>query len=803
MLFPRIASLAGHLLFSVSLSFASQGEQNPDDPTVLFLVGEVEYGTAQSLPVFARETLEPLGYQSEFIFAASDDRSSPSAHRFDGLSAALDRADLLLISTRRRFPNAEQMGKIKAWVEDGKPVIGIRTASHAFGARPRLGYEPVGDQQSWDTIDQDLFGMRYDGHYKNDAGQTMIRRIREATAHPTMQGITWKSDQPVSSSLYRNPELDEDAVVVLSGHLQDQPETYQPISWVREHGKGRIFYTALGDPEHFKLPWFQAHLANAIDWDLTSASEVSRRKIHPARVNYEAAKDGLSGEASLAGMSTPSDLEVELLVSEPGIEQPVFLNFDERGRIWVVEYRQYPEPAGLEAVSRDQFWRIIYDRKPLPPGHPDFTSGLDRITILEDTNGDGSFDSNKTFVEGLSLATSVVTDKRGVWILNPPYLLYYPDADHDDVPDSDPIVHLDGFGIQDTHSVVSSLCWGPDGWLYGAQGSTVTSDVVVAGSDAEPISRIGQLMWRYHPEQRRYEAFAEGGGNIWSCEFDGQGRLIAGTNDNHVASFYLQGAFYKKNFGKHGALSNPHAYDYFQGIPSPGHRRISNAVVKYEGATLPSRYDDSLIYLGTLQGRVGAHHLDFVGLNYQGTPIDAMLEAEDRWFRPVYFETGPDGALYICDWYDQQVNHYRNHEGKISKIDGRIFRLGAKGSRPIGPIDFNAISTEELVDVLNYRNRWWRETARQQLRWRQDRETVIPRLNEILRSNSGQYALEALWALNLLGAFDQTVFDTAIAHTNPAVRMWVIRLVGDHGNPTSNQVDKIAAVIVLETTRKF
>ena len=766
---------------------------------ILFLVGEVEYGTAESLSHFAKDVLKPLGYETEFIFSASDDRSSPDIHRFDGLSDALDRSDLLFISTRRRFPNAEQMTKIEAWVENGKPVIGIRTASHAFGAKPRPGYEPTGDQRSWDSIDRDVFGMRYDGHYHNDSGQTMIRRVREAHAHAIMRGVTWKQDQAVTSSLYKNPDMDDRAYVLLSGFLQDQPDTYQPVSWVIESERERTFYTSLGDPDHFKLPWFRTHLANAITWALSSPTAVTRSPIDPAKVDYEARRGGLPPADSLAGMRTPSDLEVDLLVAEPGIEQPVFLNFDERGRMWVVEYRQYPEPAGLEAVSRDRFWRIIYDRKPHPPGHPEFTPGLDRITIHEDTDGDGAFDSNKTFVEGLNLATSVVTDQDGVWVLNPPYLLYYPDADGDDVPDSDPIVHLDGFGIQDTHSVVNSLCWGPDGWLYGAQGSTVTSDVVVSGSDDSPISRVGQLMWRYHPEQRRYEVFAEGGGNIWSCEIDGQGRLIAGTNDFHVAYFYLQGGFYKKNFGKHGALSNPHAYDYFMGIPSPGHRRISNAVVRYEGATLPPRYHDSLIYLGTLQGRVGAHDLELAGLHFQGTPIDAMLEAEDRWFRPVYFETGPDGALYIADWYDQQVNHYRNHEGNISKLDGRIFRLRAKDSRSLGTIDFNTIGTHELVDILNYRNRWWRETARQQLRHREDRSTAAPRLNQILRTEPGQYALEALWGLNLIGAFDPAAFDVAITHRHPAVRRWAIRLIGDEANPTPDQVDKIAAALTLES----
>lgn len=800
MSFPRFL-LVG--LFATALvSSRTSADDNPIPPTVLFLVGEVEYGTAESLPVFAQEVLRPLGYRSEFIFAASTDRSSPDIHRFDGLEDALKRADLLFISTRRRFLNSPQMAGIRSWVADGKPVIGIRTASHAFGAKPRPGYTPTGDQQSWDTIDRDLFGMRYDGHYGNDEGQTMVRRVREFAHHPIMAGFNGSADQPVTSSLYRNPDIDERAAILLSGHLENRPETYQPVSWAIEKGGSRTFYTSLGDPDHFKLPWFQNHVANAIGWALQKPLPSTDQESEFLEKDYEASSSGKSPDDSLASMRTPADLEVDLLAAEPGIKQPVFLNFDERGRMWVVEYRQYPEPAGLELVSRDQFWRNVYDRKPQPPGHPEFTPGLDRISILEDTDGDGSFDKSKVFVDGLSLATSVVKGKDGAWVLNPPYLLFYPDADDNDRPDGDPVVHLDGFGIQDSHSVVSSLCWGPDGWLYGAQGSTVTSDIVVIGSDAPPISRVGQLMWRYHPEHRQYEVFAEGGGNIWSCEFDAQGRLMAGTNDRYPGYYYLQGAFYKKNFGKHGALSNPHAYDYFEGINAPGHRRISNSILKYEGAALPERYDESLLYLGTLQGKMGSYQLVFEGLNYRGEAIDLLLDADDRWFRPVYMETGPDGAVYLCDWYDQQVNHYRNHEGIISKIDGRIFRVRAKNSAPIGPIDFRQISTAELVDVLNYRNRWWRETAQQQLRWRDDRMSVVPRLNDILRHESGQFALESLWALNLLNAFDDAAFDSAINHTNPAVRMWAIRLVGDQRSATLRQTNAIVAAIKRETNHE-
>src|SRR5262245_4271045 len=131
------------------------------------------------------------------------------------------------------------------------------------------------------------------------------------------------------------------------------------------------------------------------------------------------------------------DLALDQVLAEPIVRQPVFLNFDERGRLWVVQYLQYPHPAGLKMLSHDKFWRAVYDKVPLPP--PKGERGLDKITIHEDTDGDGTFDKHKTFVEGLNIATACVRGRGGVWVLNPPYLLIYPDADNDDVPDGDPV----------------------------------------------------------------------------------------------------------------------------------------------------------------------------------------------------------------------------------------------------------------------------------------------------------------------------------------------------------------------------
>lgn len=788
------------VLFGLAVLLSLMGSLTAEEPArILLLLGEHEYGTTDTLPEFARG-LEAAGHQIDIVAAPTNDRSDPRCHEFPGLSETLDRADLLVVSTRRRFLPESLMLRLQRRISEGMPVLGIRTASHAFAARRSgEGYVPGPDQAAWNDFDRQVFGAYYHGHSRNEDGPTVLQQPLDMRGHPLMAGIDGAADGPTTSTLYYMRNLDAHSRVLITGRSADAPISHEPVSWTRDHEGRRSFYTSLGDESHFSQPWFRTHLLNAIQWLVASPTEPVATDAAFLEKDYEASGEGLGAEASLAGMITPDDLTVDLLKSEPAIQQPVFLRFDDRGRMWVVEYRQYPNPAGLTLVSRDQYWRNVYDRKPAPPGHPDFVPGADRITIHEDRDGDGAFEHSKVFVDGLNLATAAVSGPEGVWVLQPPYLLFYPDRDQDDTPDGDPEVILDGFGIQDTHAVVSSLGWGPDGWLYAAQGSTVTSDVTVTGSTDEPVSRVGQLMWRFHPDTRRYEVFAEGGGNIWSSEFDSKGRLFAGTNDRYPAYAYRQGAFYRKNFGKHGALSNPHAYDYFFGINAPGHRRVSTSVLIYEGARLPQRYDEALLYLGVLQGKVGAYDLSPAGLNFSGQSIDLPLNAADRWFRPVYIELGPDGAVYVCDWYDQQVNHYRNHEGAISKLDGRIFRIRGQSDQPMPSFDLSDIPTHRLVDLLYYQNRWWRDAARRQLRHRTDRAETLPRLQHMLESETRQPALEALWAINLISPEATKARLTGLRHVNPHVRRWSVRLVGDKQTATAAEFHALRTLAMKES----
>ncbi|MCA9433915.1 MAG: dehydrogenase, partial [Candidatus Omnitrophica bacterium] len=164
---------------------------------------------------------------------------------------------------------------------------------------------------------------------------------------------------------------------------------------------------------------------------------------------------GYGPEVAASKMTVPEGFEVKLFASEPDIRQPVAMEFDHRGRLWVIQYLQYPNPAGLERVEVDRWSRTTYDRVPEPP--PKGPRGADRITICEDTDGDGVADSFKDFVDGLNLASGLAFGHGGVFVLQVPYLLFYPDKNHDDIPDSDPEVCLTGFGMQDAHSVANSL----------------------------------------------------------------------------------------------------------------------------------------------------------------------------------------------------------------------------------------------------------------------------------------------------------------------------------------------------------
>ena len=379
---------------------------------------------------------------------------------------------------------------------------------------------------------------------------------------------------------------------------------------------------------------------------------------------------GLPPEETVMRMQVANGFHVNVVASEPLVLQPVCIEFDDRGRLWVIQYLQYPNPEGLKRVQVDRYSRTKYDRVPEPPPHG--PRGADRITILSDTNGDGRMDQGSDFIDGLNLATGMAFGHGGVYVLNVPYLLFYPDRNRDDVPDSDPEVLLTGFGMEDAHSVANSLTWGPDGWLYGCQGSTVTANI--RGVEFQ------QGVWRYHPQSDRFELFCEGGGNAWGLDFDSQGNLFYSTNyGGHVLVHGLQGAYFVKSFAKHGELHNPHSYGYFDHAAHKnfhgGHVTVGGIV--YQGDSFPDSFRGKYIAGDLLGHGVYWHDIERQGSTVATAHGGELVVSGDEWFAPTDVTLGPDGAVYVSDWYDGRTAH-PDPDADWDRTNGRIYCIAAK-----------------------------------------------------------------------------------------------------------------------------
>ncbi|MSU36063.1 MAG: c-type cytochrome [Pedosphaera sp.] len=495
---------------------------------------------------------------------------------------------------------------------------------------------------------------------------------------------------------------------------------------------------------------------------------------------------GFSPDEAPGHMTLSSGLQVQRVAGEPMIAQPVCIEFDDRGRLWVVQYLQYPNPAGLKRSVVDRWSRTLYDRVPEPPPHG--PKGADRITILEDTHGDGRTDQAHDFVNGLNLANGLAFGHGGIFVLNVPYLLFYPDRNQDDIPDSDPIVCLTGFGMEDAHSIANSLTWGPDGWLYGCQGSTVTAHI--RGLEFQ------QGIWRYHPLTHAFELFCEGGGNSWGLDFDREGELLYSTNLGPYRNLHgVQGAYYWKSFGKHGALHNPYAFGYFDHIPHTnflgGH--VTDGGIVYQGTNLPARFQGRYLCGDLLGHGVQWHELYRWGSTFTSSHGGYLLEANDKWFAATDLTMSPDGAVYVADWFDPRTAH-PDPDADWDRSNGRIYRISASGTTPASVPDLRKYSTPQLIALLGGRNDWMVRKARRLLADRRDPEAILPLRSLVLETKEDFVALQALWALDVSGGFNEEFAAKTLNHRSAPVRKWTVRLLGDEKRVSPAMAVRLAAL---------
>ena len=508
-----------------------------------------------------------------------------------------------------------------------------------------------------------------------------------------------------------------------------------------------------------------------------------------ALLAHELFAQGFSPEVAEQKMTAAEGLQVSLFAHEPDVRQAILVKCDDRGRLWTIQYLQYPNPAGLERVKIDRWSRTIYDRVPKPPPHG--PRGADRITICEDVDGDGRADTFRDFVDGLNLATGVAFGHGGVFVLNVPYLLFYPDRDRDDVPDSDPEVLLTGFGMEDAQSMSNHLTWGPDGWLYGVNGSTTTCRI----RDTEFQSGV----WRYHPVTHKFELFCEGGYNCYGLTFDQNGELMVSTNGGPFLHA-MQGAYYYKSFGKHGPLHNLYAYYHFPllecdqvpgGPPTGGTAYLENA--------FPDKYRGKFIAGNFLGHTCSWWNVHRIGSTFRATFGDTLLDSHDTWFGPTDMCVGPDGAMYVSDFHDQRTAH-PDPDAKWDLTNGRIYKISANNADSLPMADVRERTTAELVALLRGDNYWLARRALVELAHRRDASAIARLLEMAKQADDEQLALRGLWGLNAVGGFETSVARTLLKHPYPYVRYWTVRLLGDQRSLDDETAATLAALAVRETS---
>lgn len=493
-------------------------------------------------------------------------------------------------------------------------------------------------------------------------------------------------------------------------------------------------------------------------------------------VSSDEAPSPLSPADAVKQFKVADGLQIMLAAAEPEVSQPLSISFDDRGRMWVLQYRQFPNPNGLKPVKVDNWLRTKYDKRPDPP--PKGPKGNDRISIYEDKDGDGRADVVKHFISDLNLASGMALGYGGVFVVQSPYLLFYPDRDRDDVPDGDPEVLLTGFGMEDAHAFANSLTWGPDGWLYGAQGSTATAEIRGIG--------FQQGVWRYHPGTRKFELFAEGGGNTWGIDFDRFGNLFAGGNTVEPLVHHVQGAYYVKGFGKHGPLHNPHTYGYFNPVLHHGYKgdSLTGGFVIYQGGGFPERFNGACIAPNTRHSASRWSTIETLGSTFATRAAGDFITTSDIWFRPVDSTVGPDSALYVADWYDYNISHSspknRSQWYQPSRADGRVWRVAPSDVPPLaaGTFDLQKKSSEELVALLSHSNDWYARQARRILAERRDQK-ILPTLEKLLGSDDQRLALQALWSIHVSGGLTDTLAAKTLNSSHEYVRAWTVRLLGD------------------------
>ena len=491
-------------------------------------------------------------------------------------------------------------------------------------------------------------------------------------------------------------------------------------------------------------------------------------------------------------MSVPEGFQVSLFAGEPDVTQPIGFAIDERSRLWVAEAHSYPrrQPEG---------------------------QGKDRIVIFTDEDGDGRHDKRTVFADGLNLVSGIEVGFGGVWVGAAPYLYFFADKNGDDKPDGPPEVVLDGWGYEDTHETLNSFSWGPDGWLYGCHGVFTHSKVGKPGTPEEQRAPINGGVWRLHPKDHRFEVFAWGTSNPWGIDFDDHGQAVITACVIPHLYHVIQGARYQRQAGRH---FREHVYDDLKTAAdhlhhggklwTPNHVSLSDSLggghahcgaMIYLGGAFPTEYRGKL-FMSNIHGcRVNVDSLHANGSGLVGKHEKDFLIANDRWYRGIDLQYGPDGAVYLIDWYDKQACHRTDPE-LWDRSNGRIFKI-TYGDTKSRPVDLRKLPSSELVRLQLHDNEWFVRTARRLLAEREPDSQVHSGLHSLAIVHPEESRrLRALWTLHATGGLTAARAREHMQNSAQYVRAWAIQCLAEPCSPSGRGLDDGSLALCVELASK-
>jgi putative heme-binding domain-containing protein len=457
-----------------------------------------------------------------------------------------------------------------------------------------------------------------------------------------------------------------------------------------------------------------------------------------------------SPSQAISAMTLSPGFRVEVVAAEPEIVNPVSMTFDERGRVWITESLEYPR------------------RRPGP--------GRDRVKILEDADGDGKADKFTVFADGLNIPSGIAVGHGGVWVANSPDILFLRDTDGDGKADTREVVAT-GFGRSDTHELPNSLTWGPDGWLYGWNG--VFNPCKVKSKNGKTYE-FTCAIFRIHPKTRVFEVWCEGTSNPWGIAIDPEGSFFASACVIDHLWHLVETGYYIRQGGPYPPFTWP-----IESIVEHAHQKAAYCGIHYfDSPAYPPEYRGRL-YMGNIHGNgINVDVLERNGSTYKADPAPDFLRANDSWFMPVAQKTGPDGCLYILDWYDQYhcYQDANRDPGGIDRLKGRLYRVRYKDSPRRGHFDLGKSSDDELIKLLASPNVYDRDIA-QRLLTERSSPAIRGRLEELVLDGKAERKarMHGLWSLIGSGPLDPGFHAKLLAHEDATFRAWGVRAAGNMG----------------------